>query len=139
MTAPREDVARQVRQWAALGDEDMRAAQHILAMPDECPHRLVAYHAQQCAEKYLKAYLVLRGVDFPYTHNIARLLELCSEQADWGATLKEAEELTPFAITARYPGEEEAVTEAEARRAEQIAARVRQVVGQALNDEGVSL
>lgn len=130
MTAPREELARQARQWATHADEDVRLANHALEMPEaDCPYRLVAYHAQQCAEKYLKAYLVLRGRDFPYTHNISRLLELCAEDADWAAGLAEAEELTPYAVTARYPGEDEAVTETEARRAVEVAARVRQIVG----------
>ena len=65
MTASREDVVVKVREWAAHADDDMRVAQHTLTLHDACPYRLVAYHAQQCAEKYLKAFLVLRGVDFP--------------------------------------------------------------------------
>ena len=139
MTVPREEIARKVRQWASYGDEDLHIARHSLTMGEACPHRLVAYHAQQCAEKHLKAYLVFRGIDFPYTHNIARLLELCSEQPSWGRGLKDAEELTPFAITTRYPGEDEPVTEAEARRAVDIAARVRETVRAALEVEGLVL
>jgi len=64
-------VVAKVRQWA----------RHALTLTSGCPHRLIAYHAQQCAEKYLKAYLVSAGVDFPYTHNISRLLELCEQHA----------------------------------------------------------
>ena len=139
MTVPRDGILRQVRRWAMLADEDLRVARHILAMSDECPYRLAAYHGQQCAEKYLKAYLVFRGVDFPFTHNIARLLELCSERSDWAAGLKEAEELTPFAISARYPGEDEPVSETEARRAVDIAGRLRRTVREALDKEGVTL
>ena len=119
--------------WA---DEDLRVARHILTLTSECPHRLAAYHAQQCVEKYLKAYLVLHAVDFPYTHNIARLLELCAERADWAGGLKDAEELTPFAITARYPGESEPVSPAEAQRAVDVAANVRETVRRALDAEG---
>ena len=139
MTVPRDVLLRQVRQWATLADEDLRVAQHILTLPDECPYRLAAYHGQQCAEKYLKAYLVFRRVDFPFTHNIARLLELCSERSDFASSLEDAEELTPFAITARYPGEDEPVREEEARRAVDIALRVRQVISQALSQEGARL
>jgi len=139
MTVPPEEIAQKVRQWAAHGDEGMRVARHTLSLVEECPYRLVAYHAQQCAEKYLKAYLLLRGVDFPYTHNIARLLELCSEKPGWPGSLKDAEELTPFAITARYPGEDEPVTEAEAKRAVDIAERVRQTVRTVLGAEGITL
>jgi HEPN domain-containing protein len=74
MTVPREQIIAKVLQWVAHADDDLRVAEHTLTMPHECPYRLVAYHAQQCAEKYLKAYLVLRRVDFTLTHNNARLL-----------------------------------------------------------------
>ena len=67
MTAPPDEIVAKVREWAAHADDDLRVAEHTLTLPDECPYRLVAYHAQQCAEKYLKAFLVLRGIDFPFT------------------------------------------------------------------------
>ena len=138
MTAPRDEIAAHARRWAAHAADDLRVAQHTLTLTDDCPYRLVAYHAQQCAEKYLKAYLVLRGIDFPYTHNVARLLELCAEHCDWAETLKDAEELTPFAITARYPGDDEPVRETEARRAVEIAIRVSQVIRAALIADGAT-
>ncbi len=137
MTVPREEVIRKVRKWVRLGGEDMRVAEHTMTLSENCPYNLVAYHAQQCAEKHLKAYLVLCEIDFPYTHNIARLLELCSERPAWGERLRDAEELTPYAITTRYPGEDELVTESEAQRTIHIAGQVRDAVCEALNDEGV--
>ncbi len=76
------------------------------------PYRLIAYHAQQCAEKYLKAYMVYHDTDFPYTHDIQKLLNLCGSHI-WIAKIKDAEELTPYAISARYPGMDEPVTEDE--------------------------
>lgn len=132
MSAPDEEVRRKVTQWLEYGDEDLLLARHGLTLPAEPPFRLIAYHAQQCAEKYLKGYLVSHQIDFPYTHNISRLVELCSEQGLEGETLQDAEELSPFAITARYPGEGEEVTEEEALRAIDIAARVREVVKESL-------
>lgn len=140
MTVPREEVLRKVRQWAAYAEEDLRLAQHAMTLPEpERPYRLVAYRAQQCAEKHLKAYLVLRGRDFPYTHNIARLLELCGEDGPWIAELGDAEELTPYAVTVRYPGEDESVGGTEASRAVEVAGRVRRVVRTALSAEQVGL
>lgn len=138
MTAPTEEILTKVRQWAAFGDEDLNMAQYTLGMGDQCPFRLVAYHAQQCAEKYLKAYLVFCGIDFPFTHNIARLLELCSKQSDWAEQLKDAEELTPYAITVRYPGEDEPVPRSESEHALEIAIRVRDKVKATLAAEGLS-
>lgn len=118
------------------GDEDLRLARHGLTLSSGCPYRLIAYHAQQCAEKYLKAYLVLSNVDFPYTHNIARLLELCMPKRQWVEMLSDAENLTPYAITTRYPGEDEEVTREEAERAIDIAAKVRDIVSAAVAEEG---
>jgi HEPN domain-containing protein len=133
------DIANKVRQWLALGDEDLRLARHALTLGAETPYRLVAYHAQQCAEKWLKASLVFHGLDFPYTHNMARLLELCAQDGNWAETLTDAEELTPYAITTRYPGTDEDVSEREALRAIEIAAHVREVVTAALVREGADI
>ncbi|MCX5803195.1 MAG: HEPN domain-containing protein [Proteobacteria bacterium] len=134
-----KEVKQKVKEWIVYGDEDLRLARHALKLLSGCPYRLIAYHAQQCAEKYLKAYLVFHLVDFPYTHNISHLLELCSEKTDWLKKLGSAEELTPYAITARYPGEDEKVTKKEAIRAINLAADVRRVVRKALSNEGFNL
>jgi hypothetical protein len=39
-------------------DEDLRLARHAFKLKSATPYKLIAYHAQQCAEKCLKAYLV---------------------------------------------------------------------------------
>ena len=137
MSNPDPEVLKKVKQWLVYGDEDLRYAKHGLSLSEDCPYRLVAYHAQQCVEKHLKAYLVLHGVDFPYTHNISVLLELCAEQAFPAREIRDAEELTSFAITTRYPGEDEDVTETEARRTVDLAAQAREVVREALLREGI--
>ncbi len=139
MKTPDKEILHKVHQWLVFGDEDLQMASHAMDLESGCPYRLIAYHAQQCAEKHLKAYLVYCGVDFPYTHNISTLLELCGEQAAWAKTLQDAEELTPYAITARYPGEDEDVTKTEAARAIEIAQQVRQQVRTALQQHGIRL
>lgn len=141
MKMPNERVLHHVKQWLIHGDEDIRLAVHAMALQDEeePPYRLVAYHAQQCAEKYLKAFLVFCVVDFPYTHNISVLLELCSKHADWPVELQDAEQLTLYSITTRYPGEEEDVTKSEAKRAIELAQQVREQVRNALKQLGLDL
>jgi len=99
MSALEADTHRKVRQWLAYADEDLRLARHGLTMTIATPpYRLIAHHAQQCAEKCLKAYLVLQGVDFPYTHNVAYLLDLCATHAPWAEGLRDADPqpLRPF-------------------------------------------
>jgi len=124
---------------ASYADEDLRLARHGLTLRTGCPHRLIAYHAQQCAEKSLKAYLVFHNVDFPFTHNLARLRELCGEIAEWPESVQGVDTLTPFAITARYPGEDEAVTRREAVSAIELAVQVRKKVRQALREAGLRI
>ena len=136
MKPPDGEIIREVKQWLAYGEEDLRLAKHAFGLSDETPYRLIAYHAQQCAEKYLKAYLVFYVIDFPYTHDLQRLLMLCPAKASWAERLPDVAELNPYATTARYPGEELEVSEREARRAVEIAERVRQAVRSALQDEG---
>jgi HEPN domain-containing protein len=106
---------------------------------EDTPYRLIAYHAQQCAEKCLKGFLVYHKVDFPYTHSIGQLLRLCGEFASWPQILQNAKELTPYAVTARYPGEDEEVTKAEAIRAVELAQQVRTQVRTALKQLGMDL
>lgn len=136
MPDPKNDIIKQVKQWLAYAEEDMDLARFTRTHMEGAPLRLIAYHAQQCAEKCLKAYLVYQGIDFPYTHNIARLLELCSN-TNWLESLQEAEELSPYAISTRYPGFDESVDEAEVVRAIEIAEVVRRAVYDKLIQLGV--
>ena len=140
MEAPREKVLQKVGEWLARADDDLRLATYALTMQGQAPpYRLIAYHAQQCAEKCLKAFLVFHNVDFPYTHNIRSLLTLCEGLADWGAALGDAQELTAYAVTARYPGEDLIVTDEEARRAVSMAEQVRTRVRADLQKLGIEL
>jgi len=91
------------------------------------PISFTAYHALQCAEKYLKAFLVFHQIDFPYTHSITRLLEICAEIINTDE-LTGAEMLTSFAITTRYPGEDEEVTKEEALEAIRAAELVKEKI-----------
>ena len=136
MKLPEEPIIEKVRQWLAYADDDLRVARHAFTMPETPPCRVIAFHAQQSAEKYLKAYLVFHAVDFPFTHSLRRLLDLCATAAAWADKLRDAEELSPYAATVRYPGEDLIVSGAEARRAVEIAERVREVVRGVLREEG---
>jgi HEPN domain-containing protein len=135
MSANDDEILKKVKQWLAYADEDLRLARHGMTLSTGAPHRLIAYHAQQCAEKCLKAYLIFHHIDFPFTHNISRLLELCGEETSWIKSLMDAEELTFYAITARYPGTEDEVAAEEALRAIKLATLVMESVSKALSGE----
>jgi HEPN domain-containing protein len=89
--------------------------------------------------KYLKAFLVYKNVDFPYTHNLSRLLELCLPYGSWVEKLRAAEELTSYAVTARYPEQREKVSKKDALRTIEIASLVRKTLRKILKQEGLNL
>lgn len=99
---------------------------------------MVAYHAQQGAEKSLKAYLVYKKIDFPHTHDLVVLLKQFPINAEWVKGLQEAAGLRTYAITTRYPGEEK-VTRIEALRAVSLAESVRKTILRELARDGFKI
>jgi HEPN domain-containing protein len=94
----REDLARG---WWRKGDSDLENAR--MCVEAERSLDTACFHAQRAAEKYLKAYLSLRQVDFPLLHNLAALVEICKGEDDsFGQVRPSAESLTPYAVEARY-------------------------------------
>lgn len=66
----------------------------------------VCFHAQQCAEKYLKARLCEAGVSFGKIHDLVRLMHLVvSVEPAWKEFQRHLAYLSEFAVTYRYPGD----------------------------------
>ncbi len=85
----------------------------------------LCFDAQQAAEKAIKAVLMERSVEFPYVHDLARLLTLLEESGvDIPAPVRAVETLTPYAVIARYPTLFEPVTEEQYREAVELAQTV---------------
>jgi len=95
-----------VQSWLQKAEGDLRAAEHLLEMEVK-DYFAAAFHAQQAAEKFLKAFLVRHQIPFPKTHDIQQLLELAA-QADSSLKieLSSAAMLTPFGVEFRYPDQE---------------------------------
>ena len=61
------------------------------------------FHAQQTAEKCLKAFLALQRVEFPYSHNLTKLTEICATiDATFRSLLPAVRPLTPYAVELRH-------------------------------------
>jgi HEPN domain-containing protein len=134
----RPDPERLVGPWIEKAEHDLTNAVHTLTMSDqECPFDTVCFHAQQCVEKYVKALLVHLGVDFPKTHDIAKLIGLLPENTRPPLETREQERLTDFAFEGRYPGGSEASTRDVAEKAVTLARRAREAVRQRLPEEAL--
>lgn len=103
------------REWLRLARGDLALAR--AEVPD-VPPELLCFHAQQAAEKAIKAVLLAEGIPFPRIHNLHRLLDLLEEQAlPVPAEVREAGALTLYAVLTRYPFPEEPVSPEELGRA----------------------
>lgn len=61
------------------------------------------FHAQQAAEKYLKAFLCFNGIIPPRTHDIEELLDLCAKiDKRFSDLVEETTFLTDYAVELRY-------------------------------------
>ena len=65
--------------WIRLAEADLALA--AAPLPRGAIYELLCFHAQQAAEKSVKAVLVHEGIEFPPTHNIQRLIALLPERA----------------------------------------------------------
>lgn len=114
------------REWLDHARSDLRLA-HLGALDPLVRREQVCFHAQQAAEKAIKAVLLSKHIEFPLTHDIEELLEIAAEG---GITLpkeiQEAGVLTPYAVEFRYPGPWMEIVEADLNEAmttaEQVAA-----------------
>lgn len=78
----------------------------VLARAASAPAWGIGFHAQQSVEKALKAAPSSRSIQYPWTHDLAALLDLAQEHgisqppdARWLVAL------TPFGVEQRYPTE----------------------------------
>jgi HEPN domain-containing protein len=90
-------------QWLAYANDDLKTALILLAA-EEVIVASILFHAQQCAEKALKAYLVCNNVPFKRTHDLVELVNNCSDfDLSFISLTDIAAELSPFATESRYP------------------------------------
>jgi HEPN domain-containing protein len=121
--------------WIKKAENDLKTAEHILTLKENCPFDIACFHAQQCAEKYLKALLVSRSVDFPKTHDLRFLMQRIPEDITLRLRIEEVVSLNRYTIEARYPGDWEPFNRREAEKAVAIARKVRRAVKEFLPNE----
>ena len=110
------ELVDQARRWLRFAMEDLDVAQRLLATDGSRP-RHACFLAQQAAEKALKAALVLEETDFPLRHDLDALRNLLPDTWSVRRTHTDLAQLTQWALEARYPGDWQEATEADADRA----------------------
>ena len=108
--------------WLRYARSDLELARVV--RPDEVLFEGLCFHAQQAAEKALKAVLIAKGVPPPKTHNIRTLLDLLPQELVAPQEIEDAASLTDYAVTSRYPSDFESVDEEEYKEAVRLAETV---------------
>jgi|SRR5579864_5526905 len=124
-------MKRLTRQWAAKAEADFHSAQRELRARKQPNLDGACFHAQQCAEKYLKARLHEAGIAFPKTHDLTRLLDLIiPAEPLWGSLRPSLNRLTVFSVQFRYPGSD--ATRKTALEALRLCRQIRSVIRKSL-------
>jgi len=90
-------------EWLKSAESDLRTMERILN--DEALTHVVAFHAQQCVEKSLKALLEFLDRPVPKDHSTIRLYGLVAELLGMALDRDMLTDLDDLYINARYPGE----------------------------------
>ena len=94
------------REWLARAKHDLVRAKRRVPEEDDDYLESLCFDAQQAAEKAIKARLIALDVEFPYTHDIKKLLTSLETAGDViPADVRAAESLTPYAGIMRYPNQ----------------------------------
>lgn len=118
---PEERLRHFAQEWLRRAVGNLALARQ--PKPPEAFWEDLCFHAQQAAEKAIKAVLTLRAIDFPKSHDIAELVSLL-QPADVPDDLWAADSLTEYAVVTRYPGRNPPVSEEEYRQAIPLAEQV---------------
>jgi HEPN domain-containing protein len=114
-----------IKAWINKADHDLGSAKIIyLHLPDYFD--TIAFHCQQAVEKYIKAILVFREIEFERSHDLIYLLELLPDDIPVSEEkYKKAVLLNGFSVQIRYPNKIEYMTNGELEEAISIAQEFR--------------
>ena len=94
----------ETQEWIEKAEGDVKVAQRESQTADPV-YDAVCFHAQQCAEKYLKALLEEQILVFRKTHDLVELMDLSGGQLSELDPLRtKLAHLSMFGIATRYPG-----------------------------------
>jgi HEPN domain-containing protein len=124
-------MKRATQAWLIKAAEDLDAIRSLRESPKLTG--VVAFHAQQCVEKCLKAVAEERIGHVPRIHDLRRLWEVVADQFPKAPDMDLLRELTDVYTDSRYPGDAGLMpsgkpTENDAARFEQFADHVHTTV-----------
>ena len=117
-------------EWIEKAEEDYNSANWLQQSPNPVRNS-ICFHAQQCIEKYLKAWLQEANIPFSKTHDLEELLNLILPTLPAWHLWQPDFKITTYAVESRYPGD--SATAENTQHAMHICDEVRQAVRSQLN------
>ena len=92
------------REWIIKSQNDLKSAEILYR--EDGPTDSLCFHCHQAAEKIMKGFLVFNKEEFPRTHDLIHLLNLCKKiDRSFKSIEDEVSFLNRFYIEVRYPPE----------------------------------
>lgn len=93
-------------EWVSKAEGDFAIVERESRARKNPSYDGICFHAQQCAEKYIKARLCEAGIHFEKVHDLSALLEqVLAVEPLWESYRVDLSYLSDFAVHFRYPGE----------------------------------
>jgi HEPN domain-containing protein/predicted nucleotidyltransferase len=131
-----DPVTETVLRWLEMARRDLRGGRILLAA-DPTEPALACFHAQQAAEKSLKAALVAEGIDPPRSHDLTKLRDLLPETWETPGTTADLSRISPWAEKSRYSNDFEDFTDPTATWGISVAQAMYDAVVSGLTRRGV--
>ena len=98
-----DDLQDYINKWIFRADEDLAVIDRLCESDRSSYSSSICFHAQQAVEKYLKALLAFKGIDFRKTHDVDYLLSECQKVTSEVLDCIDLKSLTDFGVAIRYP------------------------------------
>ncbi len=127
-----------VKLWLEKANNDLKAAIELFNVKEPITDA-ICFHCQQSIEKLLKSFLIYNKKEFPKTHDLSILLQLCIDLDNSFNYLFSIniDKLTDYAIDLRYPDNFYIPTLDEAKEAIELAEKTKEFVLKKLGNEGL--
>jgi len=128
-----------IKKWILKAENDLKIAKDEMLTENPATDA-ICFHAQQCVEKYLKAYLISKDKETSKTHDILFLIKQClliDNEFNYLLELN-ADSLTSYAVEIRYPDDFYFPSLEEAKEAIEICEKVKQFVINKFKEMGIS-
>lgn len=124
-----------IRNWLDKADDDLAFARASLQENLEF-YPQICFYLHQSVEKYLKAYIIAKGLNLKRIHDLMELVKICAgDDQEFNKFHEAVKLLNPFYIGTRYPDFIISIDKSDAQKAFGVAEEISNAVKSKLSDK----